>query len=76
MSENSFVVSSDDVMMGRDAVLHLAEKGCRRIAFIGLGKMKAPFKGAFFLAFRYCFPLSGERARKFLTTQKACKANR
>ncbi|MBS5521941.1 MAG: LacI family DNA-binding transcriptional regulator [Clostridiales bacterium] len=44
MSENSFVVSSDDVMMGRDAVLHLAEKGCRRIAFIGLGKMKAPFK--------------------------------
>lgn len=44
MTENSFVVSSDDMLMGRDAVLHLAEKGCRRIAFLGLGKMKAPFK--------------------------------
>ena len=44
MTENSFVVSSDDVLMGRDATLHLARKGCQRIAFIGLGKMKAPFK--------------------------------
>lgn len=44
MTENSFVVSSDDIMMGHDAVLHLAKKGCRRIAFIGLGKMKTPFK--------------------------------
>ncbi len=44
MTENSFVVSSDDVMMGRDAVLHLARKGCKNIAFIGLGKMKTPFK--------------------------------
>lgn len=44
MSENSFVVSSDDVMMGRDATLHLAKKGCKNIAFIGLGKMKTPFK--------------------------------
>lgn len=44
MTENSFVVSSDDVMMGQDAVLHLASRGCERIAFIGLGKMKTPFK--------------------------------
>ena len=44
MTDNSFVVSSDDMLMGRDAVLHLAQKDCRRIAFIGLGKMKAPFK--------------------------------
>lgn len=44
MTENSFVVSSDDAMMGRDAVLHLAAKGCKNIAFIGLGKMKTPFK--------------------------------
>lgn len=44
MTENSFVVSSDDVMMGKEAVRHLAQKGCKNIAFIGLGKMKTPFK--------------------------------
>lgn len=43
MMDNSFVVSSDDVMMGHDAVIHLHAKGCKKIAFIGLGKMKNPF---------------------------------
>lgn len=44
MQENSFVVSSDDVTMGKDAVLHLAKRGYKEIAFLGLGKMKKPFK--------------------------------
>ncbi len=44
MSENAVVVSSDDVFMGKDAVTHLYEKGCKSVAFIGLGKMKKPFR--------------------------------
>lgn len=40
---NSFVVSGDDLAMSRDSVLHLLELGYKRIAFLGLGKMKHSF---------------------------------
>ena len=40
---NSFVVASDDRAMARDAVLHLAGKGYKKIAFLGVGKIRPRF---------------------------------
>lgn len=41
---NSFVVSSDDFAMGKDAVTCLLDAGYQRIGFVGLGNMSMPYK--------------------------------
>ncbi len=50
---NSFAVASDDVAIGHDAVMHLAEIGYKQIAFLGLGKMEKPFRYSEERAFGY-----------------------